>query len=154
MDPEVRSRFEGLLERLRGARGRSLFADAGDGMHFPEFAVLCRVRELIDSGTSASVKELQRDTHVSKPAVSQILGSLERRGLIRREIDGGDRRRIAVTLTPEGEAARKRAVERHEEVFAELISRFGEDNARAFNDLLDRFIEVVERYRRESFEGE
>src|SRR5919204_488445 len=49
--------------------------------------------------------ELARQTGVSGPAVSQLLGGLADAGLVEREADAEDRRRQALALSPAGEEA-------------------------------------------------
>ena len=154
MDPAVKRRFTDSLERLRRVNPHSL-AFGGERMHFPEFVALMRLRELRGGGGGAvGAGDIRRELRVSGPAISQALGSLERRGLIRREIDGGDRRKIAVTLTRAGEAACESAARRHDAVLSALIERFGEEDTRAFGALLERFMDVLEEYSREYRERE
>ena len=44
---------------------------------------------------------------ILRQSMTNILDALEKRGLVCREIDPGDRRRIRVQLLPEGETAGK-----------------------------------------------
>jgi DNA-binding MarR family transcriptional regulator len=49
--------------------------------------------------------ELARQAKVEAQTMSRTIDRLERRGLVRREADPGDRRRMIVTRTGEGDAA-------------------------------------------------
>jgi DNA-binding MarR family transcriptional regulator len=80
---------------------------------------------------------------VSKAAVSQMLGSLEKRGYIRRDIDRDNRRKIIITLTKQGETAVDKAEKKMDVLMSRIITRFGEKDTRNFTRLLDRFAEVV-----------
>jgi DNA-binding MarR family transcriptional regulator len=81
---------------------------------------------------------------VSRAAVSQMLGSLEKRGYIRREIDLDNRRKIIITLTEQGETAVDEAKKKWDVLMSRIITRFGEKDTRNFTRLLDRFTEVVD----------
>jgi DNA-binding MarR family transcriptional regulator len=81
---------------------------------------------------------------VSKAAVSQMLGSLEKRGYIQREIDRDNRRKIIITLTEQGETAVDDAEKKMDVLMSRIITRFGEKDTRNFTRLLDRFSEVVD----------
>jgi DNA-binding MarR family transcriptional regulator len=81
---------------------------------------------------------------VSKAAVSQMLGSLEKRGYIRREIDRDNRRKIIITLTEQGETAVDDAEKKMDALMSRIIMQFGEKDTRNFTRLLDRFSEVVD----------
>jgi DNA-binding MarR family transcriptional regulator len=66
---------------------------------------------------------------VSVPAVTQSITALEKSGLVRRDMDPGDRRAILVSITPEGEAALLPAMRRLEDHFSRLIEHLGEEDA-------------------------
>lgn len=65
------------------------------------FAQLRILRTLRSSGAT-SPSELAIACGVSGPSLTRMLGRLEERGLIRREINLADRRRVAVTITETG----------------------------------------------------
>lgn len=48
------------------------------------------------------VSQLAEQLHVSSPAVSRLLGSMEKQGLIQRAVHPQSRRNTTVTLTPQG----------------------------------------------------
>lgn len=58
----------------------------------------------LDSGP-LNQTELARRAKVEAQTMSRTVDRLERRGLVRREADPGDRRRMIVTRTGEGDAA-------------------------------------------------
>jgi DNA-binding MarR family transcriptional regulator len=81
---------------------------------------------------------------VSKAAVSQMLGSLEKRGYIRREIDTDNRRKIIITLTKKGKAAVDTSEKEMDLLMSRIITRFGEKDSRTFVQLLRRFSELAD----------
>ena len=81
---------------------------------------------------------------VSKAAVSQMLGSLEKRGFIRRDTDRDNRRKIIITVTKKGKSAIDKGQKRMDDLTSRIIEQFGEKDAQQFVRLLKRFAEAVE----------
>ena len=59
---------------------------------------------------------------VEPSSVSRLLGTMERQGLVRREIDGRDRTRINVTLSDDGEALAER-IDFHADAIESAVKR-------------------------------
>lgn len=79
-------------------------------------------------GGTALPGELAEDTGVSTARIAAILKSVEKKGLLKREIDINDRRKVLVTLTPEGTAF---ALSKKQELFEywkKLMDTLGEDD--------------------------
>ena len=49
---------------------------------------------------------------------------------ITREIDAKDRRKVSISATPEGKAAAEQSKKKFDELWDEILTRFGEDNMR------------------------
>ena len=82
--------------------------------------------------------EISKIAGTSPARIAAELNSLEHKGLITREIDPNNRRRILVYLTAEG---KKREAEHHSEaqqVAAGLLSQLGEQDAREYIRLLSK----------------
>lgn len=82
--------------------------------------------ELLRCAGETSPGELARALHVSGPRVTALLDELERRGLVSRSTDAGDRRCRRAALTPEGSRflAEKRAARRaHVAAVVEAVGR-------------------------------
>ena len=47
------------------------------------------------------VPKMQKKLNISKPAISYILNTLEKKNYITREIDAKDRRKVSISATPE-----------------------------------------------------
>ena len=97
-----------------------------------------------DNPQKVHVSHLREHVEVSMPAVSQLLGALERKRLITRNVSAQDRRRIAVTLTPEGEIKVKKTMESFQAGFCEIIDRLGEEDTRTFIRLCARIREILD----------
>jgi DNA-binding MarR family transcriptional regulator len=121
LPPEVSENAGYLLSRL-GLRARRLFAEtiAELGIRPPHFGILCALGQ---AGPLAQ-SELSDGLAVDAGQLVGLLDELERRGLVRREPDPGDRRRHAVSLTAEGRSrladARRLAVEAEAELLEPL----------------------------------
>jgi DNA-binding MarR family transcriptional regulator len=86
--------------------------------------------------------ELRQRACTSSARVASVLKSLEGKGLVTREADERDRRRVQVTITPEG---RRRAQQEIGEMDAEaegLFERIGQKDTEEFIRLLDRMLEA------------
>jgi DNA-binding MarR family transcriptional regulator len=70
--------------------------------------------------------------------ITQIINSLEKRGLIERTVDPADRRKVMISLTASGKEAVKRAGAAYREAYSGLFSDLGEKKTAEFTKLLDR----------------
>ena len=83
-------------------------------------------------GGQATPGEISKSLKISTGRVAAALNSLERKGLVRREIDSGDRRKVIVSLT---ETGARNIEEKREKQLTELekaLSKFSEEDAREF----------------------
>jgi DNA-binding MarR family transcriptional regulator len=115
-------------------------------MNLPAFALLkqLQAREAKGETGGAWISEMKEYLCVSKAAVSQMLGSLEKRGLITREPDPENRRTIIVKMTDAG----RETIEQYERSFDNfigmLVERFGEKDTREIIRLICKFAEISE----------
>jgi DNA-binding MarR family transcriptional regulator len=84
----------GLLRRQLRAAG------APGDLSFPEVAALAR----LERGGPATAAELARVEQISAQSMGATLAALEDRGLIGRNADPSDGRRILLSVTPTGQA--------------------------------------------------
>lgn len=117
-------------------------------LHYGEMAVMskafagCPLDK--EGGTGLNVSEIQEDLHISKPAVSQILNTLESKGYIVRTIDPKDRRKISVKVTPEGAEELNQALKCYEDALDEVIMKFGEEDTKRLILLLTKLIDTFD----------
>ncbi|MGE4584733.1 MAG: MarR family winged helix-turn-helix transcriptional regulator [Sphaerochaeta sp.] len=91
-----------------------------------------------------NVSDIHHNLHVTKPAISQMLNSLEKKGYVSRAIDPTDRRRISVTLTEEGSKVLKAVKQYMDQTLEMTITRFGEDNVRELISLFTLLVDISE----------
>ena len=120
----------GRLNHLKMAEGHLLFRIATDGSVSPE----C----------------LRNELGVSKSAVSQMLSNLEGEGLIRREIDPEDRRRIIVSPTDRTMAMSEYLTDRMDGLIETIINRFGEEKTKALLDLIEELSKIINSIKEEN----
>ncbi len=88
-----------------------------------------------------SAREVAEISLQKQPTVSKLLERMARQGLLRREPDPTDRRRIVVSLSPRGRAIAGPLIEaarRHERA---VLEPFGEANATALVAALQRLVD-------------
>jgi predicted transcriptional regulator len=86
---------------------------------------------------------------ISRAAVSRMLGVMEKKGYILRNINEANRRKHSLSLTEKGIAAVERHEHRFTELLAEIIERFGEEELRQLTGLSGRFMETIGKIKAE-----
>lgn len=114
-----------LRDYLRRAHGTTL-------PRFDVMAALWRRRE------GVTMSELSRLLLVSNGNATAVVDRLEADGMVRREAEDGDRRRIRVRLTPEGLEAFEIMALGHEAEVDAILSRLSETDLEALRDILSR----------------
>ena len=114
-----------LRDYLRRAHGTTL-------PRFDVMAALWRRRE------GVTMSELSRLLLVSNGNATAVVDRLEADGMVRREAENGDRRRIRVRLTPEGLEAFEIMALGHEAEVDAILGRLSETDLEALRDILSR----------------
>ena len=115
----------------------------GGNLNSSEFSVLHKIAHHAKTAkdghsTAISPSDISQDLHVSSPTVTQHITSLEVKGYIVREIDKHDRRKIRITLTPEGETCLKEAKRSMMSSFDGLVDHLGVKETQQFIMLLKK----------------
>ncbi|MDF2513522.1 MAG: MarR family transcriptional regulator [Herbinix sp.] len=94
-------------------------------------------------GRSVLPSEISSEMDISSARIAAALNSLEKKGLITRQIDASDRRRILVDLTPAG----KEMAESHRQMAlkttARMLELLGEHDAKEFVRIMARLSEIA-----------
>ena len=138
MYDDIKEEFMRAAFRLR--KMHFMLPDDSD-MKMSEMIVLLRIAQNRDSNCNL-MDDVRENLFVSKPAISHILNSLERKGRVVREIDKNDRRKIVIKITDEGKRIVDVMRRRSDNMTNELISRFGVEDAKRFVELVNRFADV------------
>lgn len=94
--------------------------------------------------------EISRGIKRTTARVAATLNGLEKKGLVTREIDENDRRRILVKLTPAGRAF---VTQRHREVMgavSKMLSMLGEQDAREYVRITGRLADFAQLVMKEN----
>lgn len=97
--------FRRLVHNLFAFGSRHEAMRAGHGARIGltgiEYTFLISIRHLEDAG-DVSVKLLADHLHLSGPFATTMVGKLITRGLVTKEVDPADRRRVCLKVTPRG----------------------------------------------------
>ena len=96
------------------------------------------------------VPKMQKKLNISKPAISYILNTLEKKNYITREIDAKDRRKVSISATPEGKAAAEQSRKKYDELWEEILNQFGEENMRQLLKLIHSLDELYLTMKKDS----
>lgn len=155
---------EEMNENLENQLVRSIFqfkrlATTGFGMDLVNknnqlnMTELMLMNELADnitnSGNNVGLADVTEYLSVSKPAVSQILNSLEKKGFIIREIDKNNRRNLIVTLTDDGRMVLENEITDFSDNLKHIISHLGEDDVRSMITIVNRMIKITNQLNHE-----
>lgn len=119
-------------------------------IHYGEMVVLENIARCCacpDECFKAS--DVQEKLQISKPAVSQTLNSLEKKGYVTRQINPHDRRKIAVGITETGYQVLVQSESYVNAILEEVLCRFGTSNMEVLieqlNELADIFYQLKEQ---------
>ena len=144
-----------LVRAMFRFKKTSVPSPPGINLHMGEFFTLAKIADnCLGSEGNSRFTDIHSKLHVSKPAFSQMLNSLEKKGYIQREIDQRDRRRLVTTLTPEGDKTLQAMKDHADKTITEIISRFGEENTMQLITLFNRFADISEEVERETIPKE
>lgn len=111
-----------------------------------EYALMRQFALEDDTTDLTSVREYLA---VTKASVSQMLASLEKRGLLVRQIDPTNRRNLIVTLTSEGIERLRQKEFQVERRLRELLAELGETDALQFITLINKMNTVLSKKKEE-----
>lgn len=89
------------------------------------------------------VPDIQAILHISRPAVSYILNSLEKKDYIFRKISPDDRRKIAITATDAGIAAAEESVKKCNGLWEQVLEEFGESDMEELVKMIGRLSKIT-----------
>ncbi len=132
---ELRRRLFDAAARTRKQRQEP---PAPEGITSAEMYTIMAVSRLEGEGRSVRSGDIAKCGHATPSAVSQILKSLEEKGLITRQRDKGDSRAVTVHLTKDGRAFSARGREVHEQMIDGVLAYLGSEDAEHFVRIMER----------------
>ena len=100
-----------------------------------EMAVL---RLLAKEGTPMTAGEVSRNLRMTTSRIAAVLGSLEKKGMILRQADASDKRRVQVVLTNAGSAFCLQRKEKALQDMTHLLEQLGHEDAHHFVRIMER----------------
>ena len=128
-----------LFEKMQELRKAKPQKNINDALHGEAFVLhyISHHHENVLPG------EISDEMNVSSARIAAVLNKLESKGLITRQIDPDDRRRILVGITQKG----KESAEKHQqyviECFAQIFSRLGEQDAREYVRITGKLAKIM-----------
>ena len=119
-----------MLENVNRANKGELFV-----LHF-----------LSKRNTEVLPSELSIALRASTARISALLGALEKKGQIERDIDKSNRRNILVTITPIGRERVKTEIKEIQTNITRVFTDMGEANTAEFIRLLKQFTELTQKH--------
>lgn len=105
------------------------------------------MRLLMRQGRSLTPGEVSRLLGMTSSRIAAVLNALEKKGLVLRETDARDRRRVQVTLTQEGRVFCEHKQRCAVGDLSALLAKLGEEDAAHFVRLSRRVMEMIPRMR-------
>ncbi|MDX1614839.1 MAG: MarR family winged helix-turn-helix transcriptional regulator [Candidatus Promineifilaceae bacterium] len=144
LDPDVDPQVVRLMDRLRHV-ALTLFR-AGDsslataGLSYPKYHILMNLLFSEEGEGSGELHPSQLSERVgsSRNTISTLIGDLEEEGLVERNIDARDRRRINVGLTAAGRTLVRDHARRHLQAVAHCFSALEPDEMQELDQLLGK----------------
>jgi MarR family transcriptional regulator, lower aerobic nicotinate degradation pathway regulator len=133
-DPYLLDRQVGFLLRRATQRHLAIFAAAIPGLTPTQFAVLAQ----LSATGPTSQNALGRATAMDAATIKGVIDRLRRKGYVASEASEGDRRRVLVSVTPEGRAAFAALLPAARSVTAETLAPLTEGERGAIAGLLAR----------------
>ncbi|MGI6660728.1 MAG: MarR family winged helix-turn-helix transcriptional regulator [Bacillota bacterium] len=134
---ELRDRLTASLSRLYEGEAFACLAEFLQG----EINILYHLAQ--NRGTEINPSTLSEKLRVSRSRITAALSALRKKGFVKLRGSEHDRRRVRVTLTPEGAEFLRRKQERVEEYFDRLVEGLGEANVLDLVRLIDLSIEII-----------
>lgn len=94
-------------------------------------------------GKGVSMKYISAGMNVSPAMATKTITSLEKRGIVTRYTDEGDRRGVNVCLTEEGFEKWKEAMRSYKKFVDRVFERFGEKKTKQYLDLAEELVEIA-----------
>ena len=112
-----------------------------------EFAVLMTVKrrqEMARNENGVYVSQLAKELKVSSPAVSRMLGNLENKGLIGRDVNKENRRNTYVYLTEQGEEEIAKTERLLDEAVTKVVNQMGKEDVEQLLNLWEKMVCIME----------
>jgi DNA-binding MarR family transcriptional regulator len=126
---------------------RVLCLNTTESVSMAELVVLAGIKNHMFEDGAVTIPDL---LCISRAAVSQMMGVMEQKGFIVRDINKSNRRKHLLTLTKKGNAVVEAQEQKVMELLAGIIEQFGEKETKQFIKLSGRFMDILEKIKTEA----
>ena len=116
-----------------------------ESINRPNQGELFVLKFLMKKDTEVLPSELSHALQSSTARISALLGALEKKGQIVRNIDESNRRNILVTITDVGRKRAKEEMQEMKKVMVQVFTDMGEEDAVAFIKLNRKFFDLMQK---------
>ena len=109
-----------------------------------EFSLLKAImNNVADSDENIGISYLMEHLYITKAAVSKMLGVLENKGYINRDVNRHNRRTLVITLTPEGKDVIKHFEKYFDDILMGIIRQLGKHDIEQFTRSINQFADAA-----------
>jgi DNA-binding MarR family transcriptional regulator len=126
---------------------RLLHPDSRQSVSIAELTVLKGIKDSAFESGELKISDL---LCISRSAVSQMLGAMEQKGYITREIDRTNRRKHSIFLTPKGGKVVEEQEQKCMDLIAGIAEKFGEKEIQQLIKLSGHLMDIVEEIKTEA----
>ncbi len=116
------------------------------GLNRGEYFMLVSIHDVQHHGEGISVSALSRKNQITKPAITQMVNTLEAKGLVVRSPDAKDRRIVRVSVTESGRELLRRAHCAFHEIMVKIIGELGEEDTKQLIRIFTKMNDLMEDY--------
>ncbi|AIQ31594.1 hypothetical protein P40081_28200 [Paenibacillus sp. FSL P4-0081] len=153
MDQNLKTQFVHSIFQLKRLHGAGLGKETGGNKSDINMTELVLMKGIADNSTDSEnnigLPDVRGYLSISKAAVSQMLGTLEKKGYINRDLDKNNRRNLVVTLTPKGREILKNKDNEFNDRLDKIITHLGEDDVKQMITIVNRMIEYTNKLNNE-----
>jgi len=147
MDGNQRSELFEVISKFKKLRS---WIPPVPGLSHGEFMMMhmldkCRELKVNQDNPGIKISTLSAHMHMSMPGASQMLNSLENKGMVERIMAKDDRRVIYVNFTEKGRTLLTESMQDFLGAMDQVLEEFGEKDSKELIVLLNRLSDIMER---------
>lgn len=116
-----------------------------NGVSMAQLTLMKTIRHnTLDSDRNTSISDIQKHLFTSTAAISKMLGILEKKGYINRDINKQNRRLLIITLTPKGREILEYLEKEIDKNLTEIITRLGKSEVEQLVKSINLFVDATD----------
>ncbi len=144
MNEDLKKIFElsvDIVKLIKSRRKDKLFGNEFNNLTTAQIYVL---HFLVEKG-KASMSELAAFSGVKMPTMTDNIDKLVREGIVKRDHEGNDRRKVIVKMTPKGEKMMRNHMERGMETMSKMFGKMNFEERKKIIELLSFLKKSLEK---------